>query len=429
MPKDLTIRLLGRPQVTEDDQVGYHKLTRQYVIEGYRAEYSEVNHPQNPLFLAVGTEDEEYENHFLIDQKINPAQGSLDKAYLVRVYAEIRDTHVQESVTSSKDLRRLRRTYVVLRAEHTRGYSKNGFSNHPLNNKYVSQETRGDTPWEYAPNIVATPPKSVSYGMPNYGGYVNKAPGLASGDETAGLYETLSGNHASEINTGEWLKGSAQVSMSQPGVDVWSVEWVSHVKPYWSSTLKKIGGGSQKVPKVVEFDKDGLRITGAPGTTGTSAYGQVSQLNFFVVADTIPPEFGGYVGTTSNLQSSVMLDFSLIAYEGHRKSFDFHQYIPNAVFAHGTGGSAPSDLVVVSAGKYTFRDDLGFAGVIKAPSVLPKFKNVPITSAGGTISWTHVLQQQTGWASIIGVQIQPIFTSSDPREEKRIWQISITYVG
>ena len=43
MPKDLTIRLLGRPQVTEDDQVGYHKLTRQYVIEGYRAEYSEVN--------------------------------------------------------------------------------------------------------------------------------------------------------------------------------------------------------------------------------------------------------------------------------------------------------------------------------------------------------------------------------------------------
>mgnify|MGYP000147086968 CR=1 FL=1 len=113
MPKDLTIRLLGRPQVTEDDQVGYHKLTRQYVIEGYRAEYSEVNHPQNPLFLPVGTEDEEYENHFLVDQKINPAQGSLDKAYLVRVYAEIRDTHVQESVTSSKDLRRLRRTYVV----------------------------------------------------------------------------------------------------------------------------------------------------------------------------------------------------------------------------------------------------------------------------------------------------------------------------
>ena len=424
MPKDLTIRLLGRPQVTEDDQVGYHKLTRQYVIEGYRAEYSEVNHPQNPLFLPVGTEDEEYGNHFLVDQKINPAQGSLDKAYLVRVYAEIRDTHVQESVTSSKDLRRLRRTYVVLRAEHTRGYSKNGFSNHPLNNKYVSQETRGDTPWEYAPNIVATPPKPVSYGMPNYAGYVNKAPGLASGDETAGLYETLSGNHAAEINTGEWLKGSAQVSMSQPGVDVWSVEWVSHVKPYWSSTLKKIGGKSQKVPKIVEFDNDGLRITGASGSTGSSAYGQVAQLNFFVVGETIPPEFGGYVGTTSNLQSSVMLDFSLIAYEGHRRSFDFHQYIPNAVFAFSVRPDNKLTTTIVNGYRFVGNYYNG-----DSPQNLPKFKNVRIADGGGTITWTHVAQQQTGWSSIMGVQIQPIFTSSDTSEEKRIWQISITYVG
>jgi hypothetical protein len=424
MPKDLTIRLLGRPQVTEDDQVGYHKLTRQYVIEGYRAEFSEVNHPQNPLFLAVGTEDEEYENHFLVDQKINPAQGSLDKAYLVRVYAEIRDTHVQESVTSSKDLRRLRRTYVVLRAEHTRGYSKNGFSNHPLNNKYVSQETRGDTPWEYAPNIVATPPKPVSYGMPNYEGYVNKAPGLASGDETAGLYETLSSNHASEINTGEWLKGSAQVSMSQPGVDVWSVEWVSHVKPYWSSSLKKIGGKSQKVPKIVEFDNDGLRITGASGSTGASAYGQVSQLNFFVVGKTIPPQFGGYVGTTSNLESSVMLDFSLIAYEGHRRSFDFHQYIPNAVFAFSVRPDNKLTTDILNGYRFVGNYYNG-----DSPQNLPKFKNVKIADGGGTITWTHIAQQQTGWSSIMGVQIQPIFTSSDTSEDRRIWQISITYVG
>jgi hypothetical protein len=424
MPKDLTIRLLGRPQVTEDDQVGYHKLTRQYVIEGYRAEFSEVNHPQNPLFLAVGTEDEEYENHFLVDQKINPAQGSLDKAYLVRVYAEIRDTHVQESVTSSKDLRRLRRTYVVLRAEHTRGYSKNGFSNHPLNNKYVSQETRGDTPWDYAPNIVATPPKPVSYGMPNYEGYVNKAPGLASGDETAGLYETLSSNHATEINTGEWLKGSAQVSMSQPGVDVWSVEWVSHVKPYWSSSLKKIGGKSQKVPKIVEFDNDGLRITGASGSTGASAYGQVSQLNFFVVGKTIPPQFGGYVGTTSNLESSVMLDFSLIAYEGHRRSFDFHQYIPNAVFAFSVRPDNKLTTNIINGYRFVGNYYNG-----DSPQNLPKFKNVKIADGGGTITWTHIAQQQTGWSSIMGVQIQPIFTSSDTSEDRRIWQISITYVG
>ena len=428
MPKDLTIRLLGRPQVTEDDQVGYHKLTRQYVIEGYRAQYAEVNHPQNPLFLPVGTEDEEYKNHFLVDQKINPVQGSLDSAYLVRVYAEIRDTHVQESVTASKDLRRLRRTYVVLRSVHSKGYEESAFDKHPLNNSYSSdQTTRGDTPWEYAPKIVGTPPKAVGFGLPSYAGYLSKVPGLAADDEKDSLYEALENNHSGQINTGEWLRGSAQVSMSQPGVDVWSVEWVSHVKPYWTSAIKKIGGGSQKVPKIVEFDKDGLRITGPAGRETTSGYGQVAQLNFFVIGDTIPPQFGSYVGSTSNLESSVMLDFSLIAYEGHRKSFDFHQYIPNAVFGHNH--RAPTELVDETAGKYTFKNDFGFAGIIKAPSTLPTFKNVPIVSAGGTISWTHVARVTTSFASIMGVQIQPVFTSSDPEETRRIWQLSITYVG
>ena len=427
MPKDLTIRLLGRPQVTEDDQVGYHKLTRQYVIEGYRAEYSEVNHPQNPLFLPVGTEDEEYENHFLVDQKINPAQGSLDKAYLVRVYAEIRDTHVQESVTSSKDLRRLRRTYVVLRAVHSRGYDQGAFNNHPLNNGYTNQSSRGESPWDYAPSIVDTPPTPVGFGLPNYEGYVGKEPGLAGGDESQGLYEVLRGNHASQINTGEWLKGSAQVSMSQPGVDVWSVEWVSHVKPYWTSAIKKIGGATQKSPKIVEFDNNGLRITRGSSSSSTTAFGQIAQLNFFVVGESVPPQFQTYVGTTSNVEPCVMLDFSLIAYEGHRRSFDFHQFIPNAVFAFSVRPDNGLTTNLSGDSGYLFKG--GYYKNVTDIANLPKFKNVRIADGGGTITWTHVAAVQTGWSSVMGVQIQPIFTSSDPSEDRRIWQVSITYVG
>ena len=70
--KDLTIRILGRPQVSKDDAVGYQRISRQYVVEGYRASYAGINDEDNPLFIAVGTEDEEFEGHYLIKSKDNP---------------------------------------------------------------------------------------------------------------------------------------------------------------------------------------------------------------------------------------------------------------------------------------------------------------------------------------------------------------------
>ena len=120
------------------------------MVEGYRASYAGINDASNPLFLAVGTEDEEFTGHYLVNQKISPKQGSVDTAYLSREFVEIRDAHVQESVVTTNDVRRIRRTFVVLRAVHSLGYSSSEFADHPQNSGSYE-------PWNYAPAVVKTP--------------------------------------------------------------------------------------------------------------------------------------------------------------------------------------------------------------------------------------------------------------------------------
>ena len=425
MAKDLTIRLLGRPQVTKDDQVGYQRVTRQYVVEGYRASHAGINDAKNPLFLAVGTEDEEFADHYLVNQKITPKQGSVDTAYLSREFAEIRGTHVQESVVTTNDIRRVRRTFVVLRAIHNLGYSSSEFANHPQNNS-------GYEPWSYAPALVETPPLSTAYGddtdqipLP-VNKPITKNPGVGydvNGDHDQNLYDVLNGR--SDVNTGMWLKGAVQVSMSQPGVDVWSVEWVTHAAPYWSSGVKQGRSSGFKPPKTVCFDEDGLRIIDFGTGSGGSTYNQIAQFNFFVVADTVPANFASYWGGSSNITPSVMLDFTLTRYEGHSAAFNFHQSIPNAIYQFSTSGNV-AGLANSEPRKLVFTGNY-YNG--NTPSTLPTFKNVRISDGGGTISWNHTYNPSSSYASIAGVQVSPIFTSADSQDNNKIWRVSITYVG
>jgi hypothetical protein len=425
MAKDLTIRLLGRPQVTKDDQVGYQRISRQYVVEGYRASYAGINDSSNPLFLAVGTADEEFTDHYLVNQKITPKQGSVDTAYLSREFVEIRDTHVQESVVTTNDVRRIRRTFVVLRAIHSLGYSSSEFNKHPQNNG-------GYEPWNYAPASVKTPPIIVAYGddagqiaLPT-NKPISKNPGVGydtNGEHNQDLYNVLNGR--TDVNTGQWLKGAAQVSMSQPGVDVWSVEWVTHAAPYWSSGVKQGKSSGFKPPKTVSFDEDGLRIVDFGTGSGGTSYNQIAQFNFFVVADTVPANFSSYWGGSSNITPSVMLDFTLTRYEGHSTAFSFHQSIPNAIFQFSTSGNV-AGLADSEPRKLVFKGNY-YNG--NSPSALPTFKNVRISDGGGTISWNHTYNSNSSYASIAGVQVSPIFTSADSADNRKIWRVSMTYVG
>ena len=134
MARDLLIRLLGRPQVTEDSALGYRKITRRYVVEGNRASKEgiegDVTKGIDALFLAVGTPDEEFTDHYLVNQRIEPSK-TVDKAYLIREYAHIRDSWASESASESGDLKKITRRYTVLRANHSLGYDTNEWNRHP----------------------------------------------------------------------------------------------------------------------------------------------------------------------------------------------------------------------------------------------------------------------------------------------------------
>lgn len=457
MAKDLTIRLLGRPQVTKDDQVGYHKVTRQYVIEGDRAEYAQINDPENPLFLPVGTEDEEFVGHYLVDQKINPAQGSVNKAYLVRVFAELRDTYVQETVQASNDLRRVRRTYVVLRAQHPFGYGAASWANHPQNPLNVSDHTY--EPWEYAPSVIVSP-DSPSYKTSEF--TVNgKIPTFDSpqDDTTAhqSVYQTLIG--FSEFNNALWIKGGAQVSMSQPGVDVWSVEWITHSNSYLSSGIKRTGSASFKPPNVVYLDHNGLDIRdfSSAGGSGTSQLRQVSSHVAFFVAEQVPDGLLNYWGGSTNFSPSVMLDFYLEGFQ-HNNGFNQHRLMRNTVYQINTddfirfpkkGGntSSSNDSVevadknpggIIFKGSFldtvkqteTYPIDGGSESVPEYDSSqLPHFKGKPIIHAGGKISWNRPLVVLLNYATLIGVSVTPIAASSDKNDLRKIWRVVTHYAG
>ena len=92
MVKDLTIRLLGRPQVSEDSSAGFQKLVRKYVVQGSRASKTGIEDSENPLFLPVGTKDEEFDDHYLINQQLEGNPSTMEKASLTREFVEL-ETH------------------------------------------------------------------------------------------------------------------------------------------------------------------------------------------------------------------------------------------------------------------------------------------------------------------------------------------------
>ena len=202
MVKDLTIRLLGRPQVSEDSSAGFQKLVRKYVVQGSRASKTGIEDSENPLFLPVGTKDEEFDDHYLINQQLEGNPSTMEKASLTRECVELRNTWASQSVSDSGPLETINRKYFVIRAENsislgfTLGYSPESWLKHPINSRYHENK-----PWDYVPKVIEdTEPESSAY-------------------EVAGF-----DNH-------KWQRKTASVDTSNPGLDVWDVSWVAPIRP------------------------------------------------------------------------------------------------------------------------------------------------------------------------------------------------------
>jgi len=441
MSRDLTIRLLGRPQVVTDQATGFSKLTRRYVVQGPRASKAGIDDATNPLFLAVGTPDEEFATYFLTNQRLEPAQGSMDKAYLVREFLELDTKHFYESYRQTNDIIRVTKRFAVLRAQNdTHGYDAASWANHPENGNANS-----DNAWDYAPvTVVDGTPASQGYNFSSAenSGFTN-TPGVATTydadgnvTESQSLKDYLDAHAVG--HTGEWLRGGAYVSHSASGLDVWTVEWISHGPPYWvlGTTSRKTSRST--AIKVVDFDENGLKIEDVGTRTSGGVNTKVKTYVSFIIANEIPDELARISGGsyTTNPSNSVNVDIYVVGNDGGR-SWSISKHIPNAIYKSGTNASVKfpdSDGGTPEVGRYDYRETIlnydKFASGPTQTKNLPLFQGQPVARIGGRISYTG-----TTSSSVFGVgttnfgstqtKITPVVSYKDTK----LWKIEITYVG
>jgi hypothetical protein len=442
----INIKLLGRAEVTTDKRTGFNKISRRYVVEGPRATFDGVFGATNPLFLPVGTSDSDFTTYRLTDQKLSRSDEKLDKAYLVREYLEISARAIQEAYTQTNDLIRVRKRFAVLRNDDaTIGYGTL-WANHPS-----QATTYAEDPWEYAPAwIKSATPGSKNYTVDNAddGTQHGFADTPQVGSDSLG---TFAATHAS---SGDWMEGYSVMTQAGSGLDVWTVEWVTHAAPYWVLGTGRGGRSRTSSVNVVSFDNTGLFTTESIASSGSVSYTTRSMTyNFFVRASSIPSQLAQIGGGSASVSFSptVSVDYSVTDSEGrtrHERSL-----IKNAVwdgsndFELTDQGGTSRTLGTISGNKMTFdwatekepipdsvgneqKDSEGNTIIDWVPSKLIDFRGALITAIKGNISWT-MTKTSYSWSSSSGTfgqtktAIAPIFSKGS----EKIWKVAITYVG
>jgi|14BtaG_2_1085337.scaffolds.fasta_scaffold00761_5 hypothetical protein len=184
MAKDLRIRPIGKPKIEEDSQLGFQKLTRRFAAEGTKVTKDGLDGTDDgiALFRRVGEPDEEYPDHYLVNQQTIPGE-TLDSCTLVRQYAQLRDSWFSQQSSESGELKKLTRKYVVLKNSNhilkqlgnlkNLGYDSREWSLHPATGSGLpdgaealddgTPESNADC-WDMLPEIIRrTEPKLASY--------------------------------------------------------------------------------------------------------------------------------------------------------------------------------------------------------------------------------------------------------------------------
>tara|TARA_Y100000004_G_scaffold195539_1_gene262816 strand:+ start:400 stop:1698 length:1299 start_codon:yes stop_codon:yes gene_type:complete len=432
MAKDLTIRLLGRPQVSKDSVAGFQKLVRKYVVEGSRASKSGIEDENSPLFLAVGTQDEEFADHFLVNQQLQGNPSSMEKAMLTREYVELRNKFHSETFVQTNDLVKVNRKYTVLRNnDPTYGYGDN-WANHPYNGG-------SSVPWSYAPPQIVPPGNNTHYSL-NTNFTVNGAsPQVSLATGATDLSTLLSG-----VNYQGWLRGKASVQAVNPGLDAWDVEYVAPVEPYDTVGTSK-GAGSKSVAfTVVGFDTNGIKLSKLGTVASGSSFIMTKTHVAYHIGENLPTDLGNIGGSSGSgyTTSSVSFDIALMDDDGRK--YSIQRMIPTAVFdtssindlknIKNSEGEVMGDQVVDDGPSYGVNLIYNPHAQSSTPinelskSSMPLFQSTPHSSMVGSISWTRRLFDPTGGGSYLSattVRVTPIFSYG----KEKIWKIETTYIG
>jgi hypothetical protein len=452
MSRDLTIRLLGRPQVSTDQRTGLKKLVRKYVVEGPRASKAGLEDENFPLFLPGGSTDEEFTDYFLTNQMLAPASGSLDKAYLSREFLQLKTAPITQDRIETNDLIRVRKRFAVLRSDHASVGYGSAWSNHP------SQGGTSSNPWDYAPPNAKTSPDAASYDYDTLasGSGLADNPVVITYDALGQPVETNFGSFLTTTlsSSGNWLQGLASVARAGSELDIWTLEWVTHSTPYWTVGTTSVKNKASNARRKIDFDHYGISVLDEGGTVSGTALTKAKTFVSFVVAEKVPEDLSEIAGGayTSTRNASVNIDLFIEDAEG--KSWAMKQSFKNAVWRSSTQGSiefptgSGSEIAVTQIpgsfsyefnfnameaddinpkAEYSLAADSGGVGGLDIVK-LPLFQMKPIRKIGGRISWTMTSRTgiaTTGNVSNTSTRIAPIFSG----EGKKIWKIAITYVG
>jgi len=432
MSRDLTIRLLGRPQVSTDKRTGFNKISRRYVVEGPRASRAGIEDANNPLFLPIGSADEEFTDYYLIEQILSPASGTLDKAYLVREYLQISTSAIQEAYTQTNDLIRVRKRFAVLRNDDaTLGYGTL-WPNHPS-----QASTYAEDPWEYSPAWI----RSATPGSKNYN--VDNADADHGFTDTPKLgSESLGAFAATHASSGDWMEGYSVMTQAGSGLDVWTVEWVTHAAPYWVLGTGRGSRSRTSSANVVDFGPNGVSVAESIGSSGEVSFTtRAMTYNFFVRASSIPSDLAQIGGGSASVSFNPTVNVDLFAVKYDDTVIPERQVIKNSVWGGSTtsvelldaDGTSPVEIVnshpgnsLVIAwqaipskeGDDSSSEENSTPGFQKSDFRI--FKGVPIKSINGTISWT-MTKTSYSWSSSSGTfgqtktAITPIFSKGSEK--------------
>ena len=426
MSRDLTIRLLGRPQVSSDKRTGFSKVSRRYVVQGPRATLAGIVDSTNPLFLPYGSTDEEFTDYYLIEQTLAPASGTLDKAYLVREFLQISTSAIQEAYTQTNDLIRVRKRFAVLRNDDaTLGYGTL-WAQHPS-----QASTYAEDPWEYAPAWI----RSATPGSKNYN--------VDNADSDHGFAETpqvgtqnLSEFAGAIASSGDWMEGYSVMTQAGSGLDVWTVEWVTHAAPYWILGTGSGGRSRSNAVTVVSINEHGISLDSV-GSSGSVSYStRAMTYNFFVRANSIPSDLAEIGGGSSQFNFKPEVFFNLAVTDTENKTTFLEKRFTSAVWDGPQRLTLGEFQVATTTGKtMTFNHeaestaDSNGATVFEADSLAP-FRGFMAAKIKGTISWTTTKGSYSASAANTNfgqtkTSIAPLFSKGS----EKIWKVAITYVG
>lgn len=426
------IRPTGRPKISKDSQVGFQRVVRQYQVLSSLADSSDAS-----LFLEVGTADTIFTDHYLVDQQLEPSNQA-NISTLTRQYVEVRDTYSSESVNESGDLKKIIRKYAVLRTQHSKGYDTTSWANHPHNVGDYSND-----PWDYLPAVVkATEPGDLDYAPFSNAAATPaglKPPMVELNDVSVGSATVVSINSSPHAALADalsfsnsnvsWVRGSAQVDTSNPGIDVWSVSWAAPVTDYWTSHEgKQSGASSSAPPSLFDFDHNGVKILRFGKSGGGSSQVVYKTYISFVVGEDPGTELSSWFnGSGSSIGPSVSMDFHIVGIDGNHRIASFRQAMPNTWRVINTTdgikfpGTDSSDIKVAEG---TAKSEIfNYKHVKDQP--YPMYQGQPVMATGGRMDWTHYYDNSSTYASKGGSSISPIFSHGNTR----IWKIKLVYIS